>query len=133
MTTRTTTSGMPQTLKNVVGIADSSVTDSCLDLRHICVPHRSSHAVETSLLALFSLSPQMRIPGLFYDHHQRKYLFLRISKIQYNAVTNTLSTLNCGIYALGQLHNAKFGLLFGPVGKQKSPKLPKEFCANASI
>jgi hypothetical protein len=75
----------------------------------------------------------MRIPGIFYDH-LRKYLFLRMSKIQYyNAVTNTLSTLNCGIYALGQLHNAKFGLLFGPVGKQKSPKLPKEFCANASI
>ena len=74
---------MSQTLKNVVGIADSSVTDSCL--------------------------------------------YLRMSKIQYNAVTNSLSTLDCGIYALGQLHNAKFGLLFGLVGKQKAPNFQENF------
>lgn len=35
----TTMSGqMSQTLKNVVGIAGSSVADYCLDLRHMCVP-----------------------------------------------------------------------------------------------
>ena len=89
-------------------------------------------ALETSP---FPLPPQTKIPGIFCDHHH-KYLFLSMSKIQYHAVTDPLSTLDCGICALGQLHNAKvyeFGLLFGLVGKQKSPKSPKEFCANVSI
>jgi hypothetical protein len=111
-----------QTLKNVLGTADSSVTDLCLDMHHMCVPHRrSSHAVETSVF--FPLSPQTKIPGIFYDHH-RKYLFLRMSKIRYHATTNPLSTLDCGIYALGQLHTQckvyVFGLLFG-LAKQKGP------------